>query len=242
MLNERENVAISQWSDDTQIAIVPVINAEVFLAGHGGPCIQPHLSHLTPDIANSGWRDYGNRQGNQRLLDIFSELNLPVSVALNSYMIKEEPDVFESILSACVKENSLVDIIGHGLTNSLSAVKHLTYEEQVKQSLDQLHAVLPQQIRVTAWLSPGFAAPDNAANILGMMGFFFVNSWHSCLLFTCKHFLFSSSWYSNVLGCNRRRYHLSIEIIEKHQSVSTDSSLLNGNERYFTLSIERLYG
>ena len=168
MFGQREEVSFDNWPNTCQVGIVPVINAEVFINGHGGPCIQPHLSHLTPDIANSGWRDYGNKQGTHRLLNIFSELEIPVSIALNSYLVDQEPDLFQSIL-ALSKHTENIDIIGHGLTNSLSAVKHLSFEEQVKTSLDQIQKALGGEKRPTAWLTPGFATPQNANLFLGKM-------------------------------------------------------------------------
>ncbi|CAF0951989.1 unnamed protein product [Adineta ricciae] len=165
MFNVREEISLERWPNDCKVAVIPIINAEVFIKGHGGPCIQPHLSNLTPDIANSGWRDYGNRQGTSRLLNTFSNLQIPVSIAMNSYLIDQEPDVFEEIrVHATHNEN--IDIIGHGLTNSLSAVKHISFEEQVKQSLNQIQQAVGHEQRPHAWLTPGFAAPEDSAKIL----------------------------------------------------------------------------
>jgi hypothetical protein len=166
MFDIREEIPLTSWSDGCQVAVLPIINSEVFINGHGGPCIQPHLSNLSPDIANSGWRDYGNRQGTNRLLNIFSNLQIPVSIAMNSYLINKESEIFEEILKYS-KENQNIDIIGHGLTNSLSAVKYLSFEEQVKQSLDQIEQALGNKQRPTSWLTPGFAAPENSSKILG---------------------------------------------------------------------------
>lgn len=167
MFDIREEIDLIQWSKDCHVAVIPIINSEVFIPGGGGPCIQPHLSHLSPDIANTGWRDYGNRQGTNRLLNIFSSLQIPVSIAMNSYLIDYEKEVFDQILNY-----SNIDIIGHGLTNSLSAVKHLSFEEQVKQSLDRIEQALGEQQRPTSWLTPGFAAPDNSSKILGKFHFY----------------------------------------------------------------------
>jgi allantoinase len=195
MLNIREEITLSHWPNGSRVAVIPIINSEFFVSDHGGPCIQPHLNHLSPDIANGGWRDYGNRQGTRRLLGIFSDLKLPVSVAMNSFMIKEEPDVFQSILNKCTEQDQRVDIIGHGLTNSLSAVKHFTFEEQVEQSLNQIQQALPNGQKPTAWLTPGFAAPNNSKEILGKSKAFVV-----CSISNCS---FSPSRYSYVSRCHQ---------------------------------------
>ena len=175
MYDIRAEISLTQWFDDCQVAVVPIINSEVFVDGHGGPCIQPHLNNLTPDIANGGWRDYGNRQGTRRLLEIFSDLKIPMSIAMNSYIIDREPDVFQEIVKFSKREQN-IDIIGHGLTNSLSAVKHLSFENQVKQSLDRIEQELGHGRRPTSWLTPGFAAPENASKILGKGKYFFIIS------------------------------------------------------------------
>ena len=63
-----------------RVVVVPVINVEVFVPGAGGPGVQPHLNSV-PEVANSGWRDYGNRSGLRRLVQLFEELRDPIQVA-----------------------------------------------------------------------------------------------------------------------------------------------------------------
>ena len=62
-----------------RVVVVPVINVEVFLPGAGGPGVQPHLNSV-PEVANSGWRNYGNRSGLRRLVQLFEELRYPIQV------------------------------------------------------------------------------------------------------------------------------------------------------------------
>ncbi|CAF1477955.1 unnamed protein product [Rotaria magnacalcarata] len=166
MLDIREEISVTHCSHGCQVAVVPIINCEVFTNGHGGLCIQPHLNNLSPDIVNSGWRDYGNRQGTIRLLNIVSDLKMSISLAMNSVLVDKEPDHFQEILKYSKQEQN-VEIIGHGLTNSLSAVKHLSFEEQVIQSLDQIEKGSGNERRPISWLTPGFAAPENSSKILG---------------------------------------------------------------------------
>jgi hypothetical protein len=49
-----------------------------------------------PDVLNFGWREYGNRVGVWRLLELFSEFNFPVSVVANSAVISHCPEVLEA--------------------------------------------------------------------------------------------------------------------------------------------------
>lgn len=43
-----------------RVAVYVVMNIEHFTFGKLGTAIQPHLTS-SPEIANYGWRDYGNR-------------------------------------------------------------------------------------------------------------------------------------------------------------------------------------
>merc|ERR1719343_1171301 len=79
---ERQEVRAG-WGGRTKVFVVPVVNVEVFALGCGGPGIQPHLQSV-PEVANKGWRDYGNRRGLQRLSDMFKALEIPATAVINS--------------------------------------------------------------------------------------------------------------------------------------------------------------
>lgn len=64
-------------------------NSQVFVPGSRGPSIQPHLQSV-PEVANSGWRDYGNRRGLQRLVSMFKDLGIPATAVINSEATKED--------------------------------------------------------------------------------------------------------------------------------------------------------
>ena len=77
------------WAKGRKVTVVPVVNVETFVPGSRGPSIQPHLQS-TPELANSGWRDYGNRRGLQRLVQMFKGLEIPVTAVINSEAAKDE--------------------------------------------------------------------------------------------------------------------------------------------------------
>eukprot|EP00913_Durusdinium_trenchii_P007617 g7156.t1 len=68
---KREEVKAG-WAGGQKVYVIPVVNVEVFVPGCGGPAIQPHLQSV-PELANRGWRDYGNRRGLQRLASMFKD-------------------------------------------------------------------------------------------------------------------------------------------------------------------------
>jgi hypothetical protein len=87
------------------------LNIEAFGFGVGkGAAIAP------PDQAQShsvySWRDYGNRVGIWRLLELLDELGLPAEAQMNSAIYEAAPDI-PGRLRARGDE-----ILGHGVTNS----------------------------------------------------------------------------------------------------------------------------
>lgn len=58
------------------------------------------------------WRDWGNRVGAWRMLELLDELRLPASMLVNSAMYADAPS-----LMAAVRARG-DEIVGHGRTNS----------------------------------------------------------------------------------------------------------------------------
>lgn len=65
-----------------------------------------------PNHRGYAWRDYGNRVGLSRILDLFDELNLPAAHNVNSYLYDLHPQIFPRIR----ERND--EIIAHGRTNA----------------------------------------------------------------------------------------------------------------------------
>src|SRR5262249_55543935 len=88
---------VYDWPRGRRLAVYVGLNLEHFAFGEGlGAELAP--SHQ-PDVLNYSWRDYGNRVGAWRLLDLFDELRLPVSVLLNTALYDYAPE----LVAACRK-------------------------------------------------------------------------------------------------------------------------------------------
>jgi len=71
------------WPDGTRLAVYLGLNLEHFAFGEGlGAELAPGGPH--PDVLNYAWRDYGNRVGAWRLLELFDSLALPCSLIVNA--------------------------------------------------------------------------------------------------------------------------------------------------------------
>ena len=71
------------------------------------------------------WRDYGNRVGVWRLLDLFDEFDLPIGVITNASIYDHCP---ESIAAFRARGD---ESIGHGMTNS-KRVSEMTEAEETE--------------------------------------------------------------------------------------------------------------
>ena len=63
-------------------------------------------------MLNHAWRDYGNRVGAWRFLELLDELRLPATVLLNSALYDHAPELVAAFRARGD------EIAGHGVTNS----------------------------------------------------------------------------------------------------------------------------
>ena len=99
------------WPEGRRLAVYIGLNLEHFAFGEGmGAKLGPAAPE--PDVLNYSWRDYGNRIGAWRLLDLFQKLEFPVAVLVNSSMY----DAYAPLMAAYRGYGA--EIVGHGVTNS----------------------------------------------------------------------------------------------------------------------------
>ncbi|WP_366654927.1 polysaccharide deacetylase family protein [Fodinicurvata sp. EGI_FJ10296] len=100
-----------QWPDGNRLAVYFAINIEHFEFGTF-PGSDFTAVQNPPYHRGYAWRDYGNRVGVWRLLQLFDELKLPVVVNLNTSIYNHCPQVLEPFR----KRGD--EIVCHGRTNS----------------------------------------------------------------------------------------------------------------------------
>jgi peptidoglycan/xylan/chitin deacetylase (PgdA/CDA1 family) len=140
---------LSSWPDGRKVAVWVTLNVECFAPGRPGPSIQPHLAH-GDDIANYGWREYGNRRGFWRLLDLFEDSGTPVTAALNGGLCHSHPDVVRAVADVGWP------VIAHGLDNSTPHYG-LARADELKRITSTV-ALIEDAVgrRPLGWLTPGF--------------------------------------------------------------------------------------
>ncbi len=99
------------WPGGRRLAVYIALNLEHFAFGEGlGAELAP--GGPPPDVLNYAWRDYGNRVGAWRLLDLFDQLALPTSVLLNSALYDYAPELITAFRTRGD------EMVGHGRSNS----------------------------------------------------------------------------------------------------------------------------
>jgi len=156
--------------DDAQVAVWVVMNVEHFPFGQIGTAIQPHLTS-PPEIANYGWRDYGNRVGIWRLFDLFDELEIPVTAALNADICTHYPQIVAGM------QQRQWEVMAHGLNNCTghSGLDLAAESALIQQTLDTIAQATGD--RPQGWLTPGFSITENTFDLLHQAGISYTADW-----------------------------------------------------------------
>ena len=103
------------WPGGARLAVYLGFNLEHFAFGEGlGARLGPPSPE--PDVLNWSWREYGNRVGAWRCLQLFDQLALPAATLINTSLYDHCPELIE----ACVARGD--ELVGHGHTNSMRVV------------------------------------------------------------------------------------------------------------------------
>lgn len=159
-----------------RVAVIPYINIEHFPAAIPGTPLIPGTSGFSPDPLNYGWRDYGNRVGLWRMMDLMDDCDMRATVCLNGEIIREYPRIIEE------GEKRKWAWIGHGVNNapanfignvrnpdgSLNELAEAKEREILEATLGAMQKALGRQTK--GWLSPFLTHTDNTPRLLEEYG------------------------------------------------------------------------
>jgi allantoinase len=158
------------WPGGRRLAVYLGFNIEHFEFGAGlGAALGPRTPE--PDVLNYSWRDYGNRVGVWRCLELFDELALPVGVLINTALYDYCPEVVE----AFVKRGD--ELIGHGHTNAdrqgdMPEAEERDLLQYCRRRIREHSGVAPAGW-LSPWISESFATPD----LLAETGYRYTLNW-----------------------------------------------------------------
>ncbi|MFF6980289.1 polysaccharide deacetylase family protein [Streptomyces sp. NPDC008343] len=124
-----------------------------------------------PDPLAHGWRDYGNRVGIWRLMDMFDEVGIRASGIINSDVCTAYPEIIE----AGVERDWAW--VAHGQTNSIFQTGMAPKEEEqyLKEMFATFDASLPA--RPKGWLGPGLTETLATPQMLADGGINYLLDW-----------------------------------------------------------------
>jgi peptidoglycan/xylan/chitin deacetylase (PgdA/CDA1 family) len=161
---------VYDWPNGKRLAVYLGLNLEHFDFGQGlGAELAP--GGPQPDILNYAWRDYGNRVGAWRMLDLFDKLRFPASVLVNAAMYDYAP----SLVAAFRARGD--EIVGHGRTNAErqgildEAAEHaLIAEATARLTTEEGH---PPR----GWLGPWISESRHTPDLLAEAGYAYLLDW-----------------------------------------------------------------
>ena len=144
--------------------------SEHFAFGEGlGAGIGP--ASPQPDVLNYSWREYGNRVGAWRCLDLFDSLGLPAAALINTALYDHCPELG----AACVARGD--ELVGHGHSNSerQGLLDEAGERELLMQCRDRILAESGQA--PVGWLSPWISESLHTPDLLAETGYSYTLNW-----------------------------------------------------------------
>lgn len=163
--------SLKAWPGSKRLAVYLGFNLEHFAFGEGlGARLAP-AALGGPDVLNYAWREYGNRVGAWRCLELFEQLKLPAGVILNTALYDHCPD----LVAAFAKRGD--ELIGHGHTNAesqggLPPDDEFALIESCTRRIERESGQRP-----TGWLSPWIAESAATPDLLARAGYRYTLNW-----------------------------------------------------------------
>lgn len=161
---------VYRWPNGSKLAVYLGFNIEHFAFGEGmGAAIGP--ASPQPDVLNYSWREYGNRVGAWRCLELFDQLGMPAAALINTALYDHCPE----LIAACVKRGD--ELVGHGHSN---AERQGTLDETSERSLLQTcreRIVRESGQQVAGWLSPWISESLHTPDLLVETGYRYTLNW-----------------------------------------------------------------
>lgn len=159
-----------QWPGGAGLAVYLALNIEHFAFGEGlGANIGP--ASPQPDVLNYSWREYGNRVGAWRCLELFDQLGMPAAALINTALYDHCPE----LVAACVERG--YELVGHGHTN---AERQGTLDENAERALleqSRRLMTLNSGIAPSGWLSPWISESAVTPDLLVETGYLYTLNW-----------------------------------------------------------------
>ncbi|MBC7715587.1 MAG: polysaccharide deacetylase family protein [Pseudorhodobacter sp.] len=159
-----------RWPGGAGLAVYLGFNIEHFAFGEGmGANLGP--ASPQPDVLNHSWREYGNRVGAWRCLELFDQLGLPAATLINTALYDHCPE----LVAACVARGD--ELVGHGHSN---AERQGVFDEAgERRLLAQCRELMLEHSGQSpaGWLSPWISESLLTPDLLAEVGYRYTLNW-----------------------------------------------------------------
>jgi hypothetical protein len=158
------------WPNGKRLAVYIGFNLEHFAFGEGlGAGIGP--ASPQPDVLNYSWREYGNRVGAWRCLELFDQLCLPTAALINTALIDHCPELLQAVISRGD------ELVGHGHSNAFRQSDYAEEDERAllagcRERIARLQGKPP-----AGWLSPWISESRTTPDLLAEEGYAYNLNW-----------------------------------------------------------------
>lgn len=162
------------WPGGARVALWVAPNIEYFALDEplpGDAHERPGASAHTPMVREWGARDYGNRVGVFRIMEVLERYGIRATVSLNSKVC----DAFPEIIEDCLKLDW--EFMGHcqGNMHRLSEIPPESEREYIHETMARIKAATGKQ--PAGWLGAGLVETWNTLDYLVEEGCLYVSDW-----------------------------------------------------------------
>ena len=163
------------WPDGARVALWVNPNIEFFglddvMPGNRNERVPRDRAQI-PNVRNWAVRDYGNRVGIWRIMEVLTRHGIRASAALNSQVCDHHPEIIEEA------GRLGWELIGHNQTNALRLTEMDAAEERkaLHATIDRIEAASGK--RPVGWLGAGLGETWNTLDYLAEAGIRYVCDW-----------------------------------------------------------------
>ena len=160
------------WPNGARVAFWVAPNIEFYELYPPAHPNRSDMSRPAPDPQFYAHRDYGNRVGVWRMMEVMDRYGVRGSVSLNVAVCEHHPEIIE----ACVKRNW--ELFSHGVYNT--RFQYAMNEDQHRELIEDVMATIKKHSgqKVAGWLSPALSNTELTLDLLAEYG----------ILYTCDLF------------------------------------------------------
>jgi allantoinase len=160
-----------QWPNGARVALWVIPNIEFFPLNERMPDSPGGSGGLIPDVIAWSARDYGNRVGVHRLMDVMQRCKVRGTVALNSEICDEHPEIIDEA------KRLGWEFMGHNQSNvrRLNTLPAGTEREVVRATLDRISAAAGR--KTAGWMGSALQETWSTLDHLVEYGCKYVADW-----------------------------------------------------------------